>query len=144
MDPSKNGVAGGKARLGTYWPPRSVMTQIDEATARLFAELVQATRAHLTSWHAVALETANGHRQRRLKSLREALEWQIQTESGQTKSRAQIAGREGLSRAAVTQKLHRLDKLDASCEPRPLVRPRRRTMIASPSIAGTAATGYRY
>ncbi len=54
-----------------------------------------------------------GRRLQRLKTLRRAVEWQIQLETGEIGSRAQIARREGLSRAAVTLAMRSLDNLTA-------------------------------
>jgi len=62
----------------------------------------------------------SGHRLRRLRTLQRAVEWQIQLETGQIGSRAQIAKREGISRAAVTQSMRALGGLAADVSDRPL------------------------
>jgi len=51
----------------------------------------------------------DGRRLQRLRTLRKAIEWEIQLETGQVASRAAIAKREGISRAAVTQTLRLLE-----------------------------------
>jgi len=70
----------------------------------------------------------NGHRLRRLRTLQRAIEWQIQLETGQIGSRAQIAKREGISRAAVTQSMRALGSVavevsDRSARPQTDARP---------------------
>jgi DNA-binding NtrC family response regulator len=50
-----------------------------------------------------------GHRVRRLRALQRAVEWQLQLESGQVGSRTEIAKREGISLAAVTQAMRVLN-----------------------------------
>src|SRR6266542_4283902 len=54
-----------------------------------------------------------GRRLQRLRTLRRAIEWQIQLETGEIGSRAQIARREGMSRAAVTLAMRSLGSLAA-------------------------------
>src|SRR6266545_721548 len=61
-----------------------------------------------------------GRRLQRLRTLQRAVEWQIQLETGQIGSRAQIAKREGISRAAVTQSMRALGGLAADVSDRPL------------------------
>src|SRR6266498_84823 len=56
----------------------------------------------------------NGHRLRRLRTLRRAIDWQLQLETGEIGSRAQIARREGISRAAVTLSMRPLGDLISS------------------------------
>jgi DNA-binding NtrC family response regulator len=51
------------------------------------------------------MRKVDGRRLQRLRTLRKAVEWEIQLETGQVSSRAEIAKREGISRAAVTQTL---------------------------------------
>src|SRR6266567_3796302 len=90
--------------------------QIDKLSAKLVAAVLQLAlgRAHADG---AASESGSGlrntHRLQRLRSLRTAAEWQIQIETGQVKSRAAIARREGISRAAVTLKLRLLDAFNA-------------------------------
>ena len=54
----------------------------------------------------------NGHRIRRLRTLSRAIAWRLELETGEVRSRADIACREGISRAAVTQIMHALDRLE--------------------------------
>ncbi|SRR6266545_890753 len=59
-----------------------------------------------------------GRRLQRLRTLRRAVEWQIQLETGEIGSRAQIARREGISRAAVTLAMRSLGSLADEERPR--------------------------
>lgn len=76
------------------------------------AVLAAAARAPLTELSQVnvtmdRVPRTGWHRRARLRTLRRALEWQSEIEAGNF-TRAQIARREGLSRAAVTQSLRLL------------------------------------
>ncbi len=51
------------------------------------------------------------HRIRRLRTLQRAIEWQLQLETGDVRTRAEIAKREGISAAAVTQAMRVLNML---------------------------------
>ncbi len=57
------------------------------------------------------LGRTKGRRFQRLRTLLRAVEWQIQLETGAIASRAQIARREGMSRAAVTLAMRSLGSL---------------------------------
>jgi hypothetical protein len=122
--------------------------EIEGAIAKLIAEVLDAARqaslaelaetarlnqAHAAAQHADLHENGiaqgaqpsararqtSGHRLRRLRTLQRAIEWQIQLETGQIGSRAQIAKREGISRAAVTQSMRSLGGLAIDVSDRP-------------------------
>jgi DNA-binding NtrC family response regulator len=106
-----------------------------------------ATRAPATPKSSTLAQRAsiNRHRLRRLHSLRTAVEWQIELDTGKVKSRADIARREGLTRAAVTQKMRLLDGFGQKrrhSEPLPKAAGQS-TGLGAPSSSREDLAGYR-
>src|SRR5690349_6530523 len=87
---------------------------LDELAARFKMAVLDAATRSLRNGTGqtsagVTTRTVDGRRLQRLRTLRKAIEWEIQLETGQVASRADIAKREGISRAAVTQTLRLLE-----------------------------------
>src|SRR5216684_5116267 len=87
---------------------------LDALAARLVSDVLNAARRALEAARAQDTSHAldgNRHGVRRLRGLQRAIEWQLQIETGRVRSKIEIARREGITRSAVTQTLHLLDRL---------------------------------
>src|SRR5262245_5253182 len=103
--------------------------ELDGAAANFVSAVLRAVTPHLSSSRSNLEAPAAGdarradqrrkeqaaddqrvsHRVRRLRALQRAVEWQLQLESGEVGSRSEIATREGISLAAVTQAMRVLN-----------------------------------
>ena len=86
---------------------------LDALAAEFVSEVLAIARRALEGAPGDELANSheNRHRVQRLRALQRAVKWQLQLETGQVRSKAEIARREGITRSAVTQTLHLLDRL---------------------------------
>ena len=86
--------------------------KLEAIVAGFLAEVVDAARRERAESND-DLDALDGGRLgiRQLRALQSAIEWQIQLETGQVRSSAEIASREGIARSAVTRSLRLLADL---------------------------------
>src|SRR2546423_260327 len=94
-----------------------LQAKIDALAADLVSALLAAARRSLEAADGGDSARPNRHGVRRLRALQRAIEWQLQVESGSVRSGAEIARREGLTRASVAQTLRLLDRLNDGAVP---------------------------
>ena len=133
-------------RSRTQRPRANFAASFDDLVERLATDLLAATRGEGRDQARkphVSVQPKTGHLIRRLRTLEHAVQWQLQLATGQVRSRAEIARREGVTRAAVTQTL-RLLKDFLPADSRPLDADRPRSNLADPRSNGRAhVRGYR-
>ncbi len=98
-------------RSRTRRPRADFAASFDDLVKRLTTDLLAATRSEGRGpppGPRVGALPKTGHLIRRLKTLEHAVQWQLELVTGQVHSRAEIARREGVTRAAVTQTLRLL------------------------------------
>src|SRR4051794_34789238 len=93
-------------------PHSGVSEQLAALTAQLVSDVLEAARRTTGVLEPSSERQKNGHRLRRLRTLHRAIGWQLELEAGQVRSRAEIARREAITRAAVTQIMRALDRVD--------------------------------
>ncbi len=128
----------------TQRPLTDFAASFDGLVKRLATDLLAATRREARGRKLdVGVQPKTGHLIRRLRTLEHAVQWQLQLATGQVRSRAEIARREGVTRAAVTQTL-RLLKDFLPADSRPLDADKPRSNLADPRSNGRAhVRGYR-
>jgi hypothetical protein len=113
--------------------PKMVMPRLPARRAN--GDAPATNRSRRTGLHGHPSEQASnarkmGVRLRRLRAIQRAVEWQLQLETGEIASRSEIAKREGISLAAVTQAMRVLNVFEdgrGDLLPTYLFRTRRRT-----------------
>ncbi len=103
-------------------PNGLLQARLDELVAQLVSDVIAAARRSLEVRDDADADDADAyhpsrHGVRRLEALQRAIQWQLQLETGRVRSKADIARREGITRGAVSQTLHLLDKLSDHAAP---------------------------
>ncbi len=103
----------GMKRSARVRPPRDdLAAKLEILSSQFVTTVLKATRGAVSESPRTKKSKTTGktgHRVRRLRTLQRAIEWQLQLETGDVGSRAEIAKREGISAAAVTQAMRVLD-----------------------------------
>jgi hypothetical protein len=119
-----------------------LQAKIDELAAKLVSDVVAAARRSLEQAEGDGAHPSR-HGVRRLRALQRAIAWQLQLESGRVRSQADLARREGITRGAVAQTLHLLDKLsDSSAPAAPITLPQGKNSTF-PVVQNGELQGYR-